>query len=82
MTLRWFSLSTPLWYMPWPWRLSPLVWKQIPIRLFTCFNRQSHELSTWGIGVLFIGPCHMFYVGDAGVRLFWIKVIRWQPEPA
>jgi hypothetical protein len=63
---QWFSFSLPLFWI-----------RRIPVRLFTCFNRQSHELSTWGVGVLYINGHHLVYVGDVGVTIFFVRVLNW-----
>ena len=73
ISTRWFGLSAPLWWIPFPWKQS----RRIPLRLFTCFNRQSHELNNWGVGLLSIDGCHLFYVGKSGIRILFVKVAKW-----
>jgi hypothetical protein len=67
--MTWFNWSAPALVVGHHNQRVAYIW------LWNLFNRVSDQGHWWGVGLLQINNRHLFYIGDAGVSILFLKAL-------
>jgi hypothetical protein len=64
MNLQWFNASPEF----------IKIWKH-NFKLFNLFNHRAKCGHYWGVGIIQVGQRHLFYIGDSGLSILFLRKI-------